>query len=138
MNHSEIEALFKKLKLDDTKECLVLNAPTSFSSLMLDLKIDTEPAKAKLGNYDYIQVFATTQSEMEDLILHVAKAGKYDCFFWACYPKKSSKIKSDMQRESVWKALTLGGLEAISIISIDETWSALRGRPSDMIGKPKK
>ena len=65
----------------------------------------------------------------------VERVGKYDCLFWACYPKGGGQIKSDIKRDTVWKAFDLIGLQAVSQIAIDETWSALRARPAEMVGK---
>jgi hypothetical protein len=72
---------------------------------------------------------------LEILIKSVDNFRKYDGLFWACYPKGTGKIKSNIKRETVWTALALIGLEAVSQIALDETWSALRGRPNEMVGK---
>ena len=85
--------------------------------------------------YDFIQVFGYQQDELEFLVNSVAKSGKYDCKFWACYPKGTGKIKSDIKRETVWKAFELVGLDTVTQVAIDEIWSALRGRPVEMVGK---
>jgi len=127
------EAIFRKLYLDDSKSVLIVNAPEAYTAILKGLGHDTHPAPEKKGSYDFVQVFGTTQEELEKLIVQVADAGKYDCIFWACYPKLTGKIKSNMKRETVWHALSLAGLKAVSSVSIDETWSALRGRPDQTV-----
>ncbi|MEA5425931.1 hypothetical protein [Arcicella lustrica] len=127
------ENIFKKLRLDSNKQLLIVNAPESYLSLLVGSNYDTEP-KAE-GIYDFVQVFAVQQAELETLMQSVSKAGKFDCVFWACYPKGTGKIKSDIKRETVWTAFDLIGLQAVSQVAIDETWSALRGRPVSMVGK---
>lgn len=82
-----------------------------------------------------MQVFASSQTEMEELIKSVVKAGKFDCLFWACYPKVKGKLKYDQNRDAVWSALALAGLRPVSQIAIDEKWSALRGRDPELVGK---
>jgi hypothetical protein len=67
----------------------------------------------------------------------VSQAGKYDCVFWASYPKGTGKIKSDIKRETVWKAFELIGQEAVTQVAIDDTWSVLRARPYDKVGTKK-
>ena len=126
-------AIFKKLRLNDTGALLIVNAPAEYTAILKDIAHDTA---AKAGKkYDFVQVFATKQAELESLCAQVKDAGKYDCLFWACYPKGTGKIKSDIKRETVWSALELAGVQAVTQIAIDETWSALRGRPPAMIGK---
>lgn len=129
------EAVFKKLKFGVAENSLVVNAPQEFLEALKGADFDTFPIDSKLGNYGFVQVFASTQADMEELILSVAKAGKCDCLFWACYPKGSGKIKYDLNRKTVWDALGLIGLRAVSQVAIDEKWSALRGRDQEFIGK---
>lgn len=122
-------ALLKKLYFHKATSALIVNAPEVYWSLVGDIPHDTKAAAKKKGSYDFVQVFATTQKELEKLIAAVVHDGKHDCLFWACYPKGTGKIKSDIKRETVWVAFEAAGLEAVSSISIDETWTALRARP---------
>ncbi len=129
----EASAIFKKLRLNDKGALLIVNAPAEYIAILKDIVHDTSAAAGK--KYDFVQVFATRQEELERLCSEVRDAGKYDCLFWACYPKGTGKIKSDIKRETVWKALELAGVQAVTQIAIDDTWSALRGRPTEMVGK---
>ena len=125
----------KKLRLEGAKRILIINAPEDYYLALGEMDYDKTPDHAKNGFYDFVQVFSVKQAEMEKLIVQVGDAGKYDCVFWACYPKGGGKIKSDMKRETIWKALELISLRPVSQVSIDETWSALRGRPHEVVGK---
>jgi hypothetical protein len=129
------EAVLKKLKFSITGESLIVNAPEEYLSILEGARFDSVPEDAKLGKYDFVQVFASSQNEMEELIKSVAKSGKYDCLFWACYPKGSGKIKYDLNRNTVWDALGLIGLRPVTQVAIDEKWSALRGRDPQLVGK---
>jgi len=128
-------AVLKKLRLPGTGNILIVNAPKEYAKLLAGLAYDCAPSKKKEGGYDFVQVFGTTQSELEKLILKVAPSGRHDCLFWACYPKLGGAIKSDMKRETVWKALSLARLRPVAQIAIDDTWSALRGRPGGDISR---
>jgi hypothetical protein len=136
MNHPN--AIIKKLKLDKAKAPLIVNAPSEFLKILTGISFDEKIKPSKWGAYDYVQIFARSQAEMEKTVQQVVKAGVTDSYFWACYPKKSSALYSDMQRETVWTALALIQLEAVSIIALDENWSALRARPIASVGHPKK
>ncbi len=98
-------------------------------------EFDTVPDETKIGKYGFVQVFASSQAEMEILVQKVAKAGKYDCLFWICYRKGKGKLKYDLNRDTLWPAFGLAGLRPVSQIAIDEKWSALRGRKPELIGK---
>ena len=123
------KAVLKKLRLPAGGKILIVNAPKEFSAMLGALAYDRRPSAGKKGAYDFIQVFGETQAELEMLITSVSSAGRYDCLFWACYPKGAGAIRSDAKRETVWKALGLAGLRPVAQIAIDDTWSALRGRP---------
>jgi hypothetical protein len=119
--------IFRKLKFDISRENLIANAPAEFLEILKEINFDSEPDHTKTGKYDFVQVFASSQAEMETLIRSVANAGKFDCLFWVCYPKGKGKLKYDLNRDLVWPALALAGLRPVSQIAIDEKWSALRG-----------
>jgi hypothetical protein len=129
------EAVFKKLKFGIAESRLIVNAPEMFLEALKGADFDTMPIDSKIGKYGFVQVFASSQSEMEEQIKRVDNAGKYDCLFWACYPKGSGKLKYDLNRNTVWDALGLIGLRPVTQISIDEKWSALRGRDPNLVGK---
>lgn len=128
-------AIFNKLKFKGGRENLILNAPEAYKAILQGIDFDDFPLESKSEKYDFVQVFASSQLEMESLIRSVARAGKTDCIFWACYPKSSGKEKYDLKRETVWAALGLAGLRPVSQIAIDEKWSALRGRLPELIRK---
>jgi len=129
------EEIFKKLRLKVSGNLLIINAPEEYKTILKGIAFDSQLSAEKKGKYDFVQIFATSQAELENLVKHVKKAGIYDCLFWACYPKGTGKIKSDIKRETVWDAFKLIDLQAVSQIAIDDTWSALRARPKNAIGK---
>lgn len=129
--------IIKKLRLDTQGKSLLVNIPDSVLPIFEGISYDTMPQKSSLGEYDYVHVFADNQKLLEELVKSVSRAGKYDCVFWASYPKGTGKIKSDIKRETVWKAFELIGQEAVTQVSIDDTWSALRARPYDKVGTKK-
>lgn len=119
--------VLKKLYFHKAATALIINAPSEYITLIGDVPYDTKPKKNVA--YDFVQVFAIQQSDLEKLVkVHVA-SGKTDCIFWACYPKGTGSIKSDIKRETVWTAFEAVGLEAVTSVSIDDTWTALRARP---------
>lgn len=127
------EEIFKKLHIDGNKKMLIINAPNEYLEVLSGFNFDSESTSEDI--YDFVQVFGYQQDELENLVELFGKSGKYDCKFWACYPKGTGKLKSNIKRETVWRALELVGMQAVSQISIDETWSALRGRPAEKVGK---
>lgn len=127
--------IIKKLRILERHKILIVNAPSGYLQLFSGFSVDTVINLDYRGEYDFIQVFGSGQSELEALLLQIKGVGRYDCLLWACYPKGGGKIKSDIKRETVWTALELIQLRPVSQITLDETWSALRGRPHEVVKK---
>ncbi|RJQ51641.1 MAG: hypothetical protein C4521_12160 [Actinobacteria bacterium] len=54
---------------------------------------------------------------------------------WIVYPKGTSKVRTDVNRDILWEALKPTGWRPVRQISLDETWSAIRFRPEAEVGK---
>ena len=132
MNITEI---LRKLKFDESQKSLIINAPVEYERLLSGVNFNKEYNPSNRATYDFVQIFATSQSELENIVAQVFLSAKYDSLFWICYPKGGSNIKSDIKRETAWKAFEIANLRPVSQIAIDETWSALRGRPFEKVGK---
>jgi hypothetical protein len=60
----------------------------------------------------------------------VKRSLKSDGLLWICYPKGSSKMKTDLNRDILWGQMEKFGLAGVSLVSVDEVWSDMRFRPS--------
>ena len=127
--------VFSKLRFTHHLKSLVVNAPDFYLTMLSDRVFDTPANQSDQVQYDFVQLFAHSQNELMQQLEQFAKAGKHDCLLWACYPRGTGKIKSDINRQTVWDAFTRFGLRPATQISIDDTWSALRARPAEMVGK---
>jgi hypothetical protein len=72
-------------------------------------------------------------------ILNFLKTGltniEPDSVLWFAFPKGMSKIKTDINRDAIRLTGEEFGITTVTAISINETWSALRFRPIDRVGK---
>ena len=113
---------------------MLLNAPPGYQELLGDLPEGVTLSTQTDGAFDFVQLFVKDQAELERLGPAVFQAIKYDGLLWLCYPKQTGKIKSDLNRDILWKLMEPTGLSPVMQISIDETWSALRFRPAEKVG----
>ncbi len=128
------QAIFKKLRLDDSLQILIIHAPTEYLDILNGLDFNAEIQPGKKGLYDFVQIFSYSVAELEQVLATYNKVGKYDCLFWLCYPKGGGAIKSDLKRDLIREAFRVVGLETVTQVALDETWSGLRGRPLDKVG----
>lgn len=130
-------ALLKKLRLSVDEPALLLNAPEEFGVLMkkaLKTKLHSEPN----GQYAYVQVFCYSCEDVAKFAPIAVSSCGHDNLLWMCYPKKSSKIKTDITRDMGWSELEKLGYVGIALVSIDETWSAMRFRKAELTNTQRK
>jgi hypothetical protein len=120
----EIEAVLKKLRYKENLSSIAVNLPPDLPAFK-----DQFPDSDGLET-DFTLLFVKNQEEFDALFLNTIKKTKYDGIFWLAYPKKSSKIKTNVTRDTLWERMKPHGFRPVSMISIDKTWSAMRVRPS--------
>ncbi|MDF2962658.1 MAG: hypothetical protein K0S39_4393 [Paenibacillus sp.] len=125
--------LIKKLRIQSGQRILLLNAPEGYTERITPLPEDTRLDNHPEGTYDMVHLFVRSIAELEEYGPLAVQAVKYNALLWISYPKKTSKIKTDLSRDAGWKVLADAGYEGIALISIDETWSAMRFRITDLI-----
>jgi hypothetical protein len=127
--------LLKKLRMLPDQRVLILNAPPGYEDELGPLPKGVELAEQPEGTFEFVQVFAKDLAELEKLAPVAAEAVKHDGLFWVSYPKRSSKVESDLSRDVVWKAVAKTGLRPVTQVSVNDVWSALRFRPPEKVGK---
>jgi len=115
---------------------LVLNPPPGYVESLQPLPEGAQLVTATTGTaVDFCHLFAINSVQLAELLPTALAACKYDGLLWISYPKQSSKVESDLSRDALWKLPGETGLRPVTQISIDQTWSALRYRPGELVGK---
>ena len=128
--------LIRKLRIQPGQRLLILNPPQGYVESLQPLPEGTEIVATTAGaTVDFCHVFATNSAQLAELLPTALAACKYDGLLWVSYPKKSSKVPSDLSRDVLWELPGETGLRPVTQVSIDQTWSALRYRPSEQVGK---
>ncbi len=118
------KATEKKLLIKEDRSILVFNAPSG-----LDLKSRTRQQAV------VVIVFVKDRNDIDMLAPKAISKLAVDGVLWFAYPKKSSGMKTDIQRDHGWEVLAKEKFIPVTQISIDETWSALRFKPINKIEK---
>jgi hypothetical protein len=118
--------LAKKMKLKAGLKAAVINAPENYVD---ELRHDTAMSPTLNGKFDWIQIFVKSKAELEGLAPKAAKALRPDSMLWISFPKGSSKIQTDLTRDKGWESLQALDLKWITLVSVNETWSAFALRP---------
>ncbi len=119
-------ALAKKMKLKSNLKAAVINAPEDYVET---LRHDTALSPTLKGKFDWIQIFVRNKAELDELAPKAAKALRPDSMLWISFPKGSSRIQTDLTRDKGWESLQALDLKWITLVSVNETWSAFALRP---------
>jgi len=131
------KTLTQKLGMQPGQRVLVLNRPPGHSDRLAPLPEGIVLEEVPVGKYDFVHLFVKDQAELEQLGPSALESVEYDGILWISYPKQSSKVKTDLTRDMGWDVVARAGLRPVTQVSIDETWSALRYRPIERVGKSK-
>jgi hypothetical protein len=125
-----MQDIINKFKFKDNG--VVLNAPTAIEKEFIKLGFKNKLDKTKSTN---TLVFINNNKEYLDFLKKQLKNIEPDSVLWFAYPKGTSKIKTDINRDTIRVTGEEHGITTVTAISIDDTWSALRFRPIGKVGK---
>jgi hypothetical protein len=132
-----LKDVYTKLKVKSGMRLLILNAPEGYltNSNVMDNTIETD---ANGNQYPFVQLFTKNTDELQIWAKRSVQSLEKDGLLWICYPKKTSSLYENLSRDEGWEAISALGLEGVSLISIDDTWSAMRFRPKNAAAREKK
>jgi len=116
--------LYKKLGITSDSEIMVLNEPKNYLDFFSDFPANVIINKAKnRQQIKFIHIFVKTVKELESLY-NIAKTSlKKNGFLWISWPKKASKIATELDKFMILKYGLDNGLVDTKVASIDENWS---------------
>jgi hypothetical protein len=120
--------ILKKLQFKGQDPVLVLDAPDEFAKVAKDFGVIVHSAPKK--QYAFILAFARSLTELDSVAATVEKALEEDGIFWSAYPKGTSKKykKTDINRDTGHERMSTHGFDGVSLVAIDDDWSAMRFR----------
>lgn len=122
--------LTKKLVIKPGYTLLILNAPQGYTALLDPLPDGVTVQTTADGQYDLVQLFVYSKADVAAHAPGAIAAVKSGGLLWFAYPKKSGAIKTDINRDAGWQIVLDAGWDPVTQISIDDTWSSLRFKPT--------
>jgi hypothetical protein len=118
-------ALLKKLQLKPGLSGAVINAPDGYLERIGPLANKLRP------NLDFVQLFVRDKAQLERLAPAVVESVKPDGLLWIAYLKGGKKAGTDLNRDLLWAAMSPLGVAGVTLIALDDAWSAMRFRPAN-------
>ena len=121
------KTLVQKMLIKPGQRFLLLNAPPGYQARLSDLPAGVIPETTlSSGQADVIQCFITSRKQLEDMLIGLKAALKPGGVLWITYPKVTSRLASDINRDTINAYAPTLGLQGVAMIAIDEDWAALR------------
>jgi hypothetical protein len=120
------QTILDKLSLKNEKNILIQGLPSSiekqFAKLSFAKNLTPLLRSRKL---DFALVFAVSENQLNSILTDIVPALKHETRLWVAHPKVTSKISTDLNRDSSWTRLSHMGYETIETVSLDHVWQAI-------------
>jgi hypothetical protein len=118
--------LAKKLGMRESLTMLLVNAPKDYRSWLGELPRNVKLAAKTKPPFEAVHLFATERLELDALLSRFRNELKQDGFVWVSWPKKSSKMPTDITEDVIRElALPLGFVD-VKVCAVSEVWSGLK------------
>jgi hypothetical protein len=114
----------EKMHMKATHRVLAVNAPRFYATLVGGLPEGARPVKS--GEADFVHLFVKDRAELGRQIAGTLASVGAETLLWVSFPKQTSGLATDLSRDHGWEPLQEAGWEPVTIVSVDDTWSALR------------
>jgi len=116
----------QKLSIKPGSKLLLVNPPAGYVDMMGELPAGAQLLQDAHTPVEAIQAFIANREELEAQLPLLKRRMAPKGMLWITYHKGTSKIKTDINRDSIVAYARTIGLQGVAMISIDEDWAALR------------
>ncbi len=121
----------EKMHMKPGHRVLTVNAPRFYPTLMGGLPEGAKVVKGGDGEpVHFVHLFIKDRAEINRHLASALVSVGAETLFWISFPKQSSGLATDVTRDEGWEPVSQAGWEPVTIVSIDDTWSALRWKRS--------
>jgi len=118
--------LAKKLGITPGVRVLAIDAPKDYQALLKPLPSDVTFVTRLGKTTGIIHVFAVQRSRLAAALKKSRKATRDDAVIWVSWPKKASKVETDITEDVIREVCLPMGLVDIKVCAVDDTWSGLK------------
>jgi ABC-type Na+ transport system ATPase subunit NatA len=101
-------------------------APEGFDRLVGELPDGVRVLRRPASQLDLAMLFVLSRAELERRLGGLHAKLRQDGMLWVAWPKRASKVPTDMSEDVVRDVALVRGLVDVKVCAIDETWSGLK------------
>jgi hypothetical protein len=118
--------LARKLGFKPGQNVALLGEPPGYRKLLAPLP-EGVTFTSKIGKTsDVVHLFTTSRAELARVLGSCRKTLAADASIWVSWPKKASKVATDITEDTIRELALPLGLVDIKVCAVDETWSGLK------------
>jgi hypothetical protein len=118
-----MQETLRKTKFDVDRRNAVWNMPSGFGPFPPTAEGEPSIVEQFDGPFDWIMVFVYNTAQLREFGAKAMQALTSKGLVWFCFPKKASKIKTDINRDNGWEVLDGLDIKYVNLVSVDDTWS---------------
>jgi hypothetical protein len=118
--------LWKKLGIKDRTEIYISNGPENYFELITPLPAGVKIVPRLARTTDLVHLFVTERARLAKQLSTTLTKLKPAGVIWVSWPKRSSKVPTDITEDTIREVALPLGLVDIKVCSVDDTWSGLK------------
>jgi hypothetical protein len=118
--------LAKKLGLREGTRLYAADVPKNYLKILHPRPAGVSLTKRMDDQTDIVHIFATQRARLAEALRGTLKKMKPDAAIWVSWPKKASKVATDITEDTIREIALPMGLVDIKVCAVDETWSGLK------------
>jgi hypothetical protein len=101
-------------------------APDDFAALVGELPDGVRVLARPAAGLDLVMLFVSERAQLERRLAGLHAKLSQDGMVWVAWPKRGSKVPTDMTEDVVRDVALPRGLVDVKVCAIDDTWSGLK------------
>ena len=118
------KSIAEKLHIREGHKLLLLNAPRGYTGRLGRLPKNVSIVSQPTEIADIVRVFVRDREQLKEQLPRLASLVKQKGILWVSYPKGTSKMKTEINRDTIQAYAHKIGMEAVAIFSVNDDWSA--------------
>lgn len=118
--------LAKKLGIKPGHKVRLVNVPAHYFDLFADWPENVTVLKDQVTKKNLVHYFTKNAKDLADDIASLQSEIEANGIIWISWPKKSSKVPTDITEDTVRALALINGLVDIKVCAVDEVWSGLK------------
>lgn len=118
--------LLKKLGIVPNARIVVKGEPKGYWDWISPLPEGVVVKKGSAAGLNFVHLFVTDQKTFKAEVLKAKKSIVPDGMIWISWPKKSSKVPSDLDENVIRDVALKNGLVDVKVCAVNDIWSGLK------------